>query len=121
MAGKGKNKSGKGTRGGMRPAAPAMYVHQLHVATVFSVSANGRRVTERSHNITLMAPPYAQEDMVMNLVIEAWDFGYNLGDTSLHAEIQEPAASGVVLKRKVYENSVRIQLGSGLCVLICTF
>ncbi|KAJ7883495.1 hypothetical protein B0H14DRAFT_3432950 [Mycena olivaceomarginata] len=106
MAGKGKNKSGKGTRGGARPAAPAMYVHQPHVAMVFSVSANSRRVTERSHNITLTAPPYAQEDMITNLVIEAWDFGYDLGDTSLRVEIQEPAASGVVLKRKVYENSL---------------
>jgi hypothetical protein len=95
-----------------------MYVHQPHVATVFSVSANGRRVTERSHNITLMAPPYAQEDMITNSAIEAWDFGYDLGDTSLRAEIQEPAASGVILKRKVYENSVRIQRGSNMHILI---
>ncbi|KAF8174535.1 hypothetical protein K438DRAFT_1908885 [Mycena galopus ATCC 62051] len=107
MGSRGKSKSGKGTRGGARPPAPAMYVHQPHVATLFSVSDNGRRVMERSHAFSTfpIAPPYAQEDIITSAAIENWDFSYDLGDTSLHPEVQEPAASGVVLKRKVYENS----------------
>ncbi|KAJ7828551.1 hypothetical protein B0H14DRAFT_3718702 [Mycena olivaceomarginata] len=45
------------------------------------------------------------EDFGTNAAVEDTDFSYDLGDSALVPEIQEPASDGIILKRKVYENS----------------
>jgi hypothetical protein len=99
----------RGFRGGNRPA-PAMHIHQPHIAQVVSVSANGHSAIARPHVLETepYVPDYVQEDFVTNAAVESCDFSYDLGDTSLLGEIQEPESDGIVFtsKRKVYENSV---------------
>jgi hypothetical protein len=53
-------------------------------------------------------PSYFEEDFQTNTVVESIDFSYDLGDTVLVGEMQEPALDGIILKsrRKVYQNSV---------------
>ncbi|KAF7361099.1 CxC2 domain-containing protein [Mycena sanguinolenta] len=87
-----------------------MHIHDPHVTSLVSVSANGRHTTETTRIVSSVlsgVPAYIQEDVNTSAVVESWDFSYDLGDTSLLGEVQETAAMGVVLKskRKVYENS----------------
>ncbi|KAF8174368.1 hypothetical protein K438DRAFT_1980398 [Mycena galopus ATCC 62051] len=99
---------GRGRRGGAPPAPPRMHAHQPHSAAVFSVSSNGRSVATHSHTVVahVSVPEYAQEDIMTNAAVESWNFSYDLGDTSLLGEVQEPETDGITLKkRKVYENS----------------
>jgi hypothetical protein len=116
MADKGKGKQPrKGIRGserGPNRPAPAMHIHQPHLVHVVSISANGRNATAHAHTITT-APPvpaYGEEDFATNAAVESADFSYDLGDTLLAAEFQEPETDGIVLmsKKKVYDNSVYI-------------
>jgi hypothetical protein len=89
-----------------------MHTHQPHFAQVVSMSANGRSATAHAHPLNVMprAPDYAQEDVFTNAAVESWEHGYDLGDPSLVAEVQEDENDGILLtsKRKVYENSVRL-------------
>jgi hypothetical protein len=102
----------KGQRGGTRPPAPRMHVHQPHFAEVVSVSANGRFATTRAHPVDTEpgVADYVQEDFATNAAVENWEFSYDLGDTTLLGEVQAPANNGIVLKskKKVYVNSVRV-------------
>ncbi|KAF8122730.1 hypothetical protein K438DRAFT_2004166 [Mycena galopus ATCC 62051] len=86
-----------------------MHIHQPYVAEVVSVSANGRTATSHVHAVDIQPslPGYSQEDIVTNGAVESWEFSYDLGDTSLLAEVQAPNTDGIVLtaKRKVYKNS----------------
>ncbi|KAJ6556071.1 hypothetical protein B0H19DRAFT_1262187 [Mycena capillaripes] len=86
-----------------------MHVHQPHVAGVVSVSANGRTASSSAHIVDTepRLPDYIQEDVSTNAAIKSWEFSYDLGDTSLMAEVQPPDEDGILLtsKRKVYENS----------------
>ncbi|KAJ6542872.1 hypothetical protein B0H19DRAFT_1268077 [Mycena capillaripes] len=109
MATKPPNKS-KGRRGGRdRPTVPTMHVHQPHFGQVVSVSASGRSVTAPAHTLQTQptVPSYFEEDFQTNAAVESVDFSYDLGDTSLVGEVQEPASDGIILKskRKVYQNS----------------
>ncbi|KAJ7687895.1 hypothetical protein B0H14DRAFT_3533728 [Mycena olivaceomarginata] len=86
-----------------------MHTHQPHFAQVVSMSANGRSATAHAHPLNVMprAPDYAQEDVFTNAAVESWEHGYDLGDPSLVAEVQEDENDGILStsKRKVYENS----------------
>ncbi|KAJ7772152.1 hypothetical protein B0H14DRAFT_2539080 [Mycena olivaceomarginata] len=84
-----------------------MHIHQPHLGEVISMSANGRSATTESHVVDTHAsiPSYVQEDVATNAAVESWDFGYDLGDPSLVGEVQEPETDGIMLKRKVYQNS----------------
>jgi hypothetical protein len=55
-------------------------------------------------------PSYFQEDYSTNAAVDDPDFGYDLGDTTLLAEVQDTDSDGIILKsrRKVYKNSVRL-------------
>ncbi|KAJ7800107.1 hypothetical protein B0H14DRAFT_2616469 [Mycena olivaceomarginata] len=74
-------------------AAPALYNHQPDTATVVRVSNDGR--------------PYYQEDPATNAALEARDFDYAMGDTSLDLEEQAPEDDGISVrvKAKRYKNS----------------
>jgi hypothetical protein len=88
-----------------------MHIHQPHLGEVVSVSANGRSAMAHPHVIiTEPSVPAYQEDVTTNAAVESLDFSYDLGDTTLLAEVQEPETDGIVLmsKRKVYANSVHI-------------
>jgi hypothetical protein len=75
------------------------------------MSANGRTASASSHVVDTLPsmPEYMQEDLATNAAVENWDFSYDLGDTTLLAEVQPSQDDGIQLKskRKVYENSVR--------------
>jgi hypothetical protein len=101
----------KGRCGGRdRPTVPAMHVHQPHFVQVVSMSSNGHSVTAPAHTLQThpSVPSYFEEDFQTNAVVESIDFSYDLGDTALVGEMQEPALDGIILKsrRKVYQNSV---------------
>jgi hypothetical protein len=101
----------KGRRGGReRLAVPTMHVHQQHFAQVVSVSSNGRSVTAPAHTLQTHpnVPSYFEEDFQTNAAVESFDFSYDLGDTALVGEVQDPMSDGIILKsrRKVYQNSV---------------
>ncbi|KAK7017231.1 CxC2 domain-containing protein [Favolaschia claudopus] len=88
-----------------------MHIHNPHIGQVVSVSANGRNVSAPSHEVipdaSLASSAYGEEDPQTNAAVESFDFSYDLGDTSLLAEIQGDESDGIVLtaKRKVYQNS----------------
>lgn len=106
----GKNKGRRG--GGRAPAPPTMHTHQPYFAEVVSVSANGRSVAAQPHTIRTQPnpPPYVQKVFVTNAVVDSWDFSYDLGDSTLIGEVQDPEKDGIRLaKRKVYENSVSLE------------
>jgi hypothetical protein len=88
-----------------------MHIHEPHFGEVVSVSSTGRSVSTSSHAVHLhpSVPSYIQEDIQTNAAVESWEFGYDLGDTTLIGEVQDPLVDGIVFttKRKVFENSVR--------------
>jgi hypothetical protein len=87
-----------------------MHIHQPHFAQVVSISANSRSASARGHVVHTerALPAYIEEDFTTNAAVDSEDFSYDLGDTTLIPEFQDPPADGIILqKRKVYENSVR--------------
>ncbi|KAJ7808113.1 hypothetical protein B0H14DRAFT_2609131 [Mycena olivaceomarginata] len=86
-----------------------MHIHEPHFGEVVSVSSTGRSVSTSSHAVHLhpSVPSYVQEDIQTNAAVESWEFGYDLGDTTLIGEVQDPLVDGIVFttKRKVFENS----------------
>ncbi|KAF8198796.1 hypothetical protein K438DRAFT_1759449 [Mycena galopus ATCC 62051] len=98
---------GKGSRGGARPPPPMMHVHAPHIGQIVTMSTNGRRANTSAHPVNMVpsVPVFTAEDINTNAAVESLDFSYDLGDTSLHGELQEPETDGIKLKRKVYENS----------------
>jgi hypothetical protein len=55
-------------------------------------------------------PVYFQEDYETNAGLEAWEFDYTMGDTTLDPEEQAPEDDGISVKVKAkrYENSVHM-------------
>ncbi|KAK7050147.1 CxC2 domain-containing protein [Favolaschia claudopus] len=87
-----------------------MHIHNPHIGQVVSVSANGRTISAPAHQVhpdPALAVSYAEEDPRTNAAVESMDFSYDLGDTSLLAEVQGAESDGIVLtgKRRVYQNS----------------
>jgi hypothetical protein len=74
------------------------------------VSTDGRRANENVVVVDRFAvPSYFQEDIETNAGLDAAEFDYSMGDTSLAAEEQTPDEDGISvrLKAKRYENLVR--------------
>jgi hypothetical protein len=92
--------------------APALYTHRPDIAAVVRPSNDGRRVTQSAapvDRVLASTPAHFQEDLDTNAALDAPDFGYAMGDTSLAAEEQGPEADdgiSVRVKAKRYENSV---------------
>jgi hypothetical protein len=87
-----------------------MHTHQPHFAEVVSTSSNGRTASSTSRPVDAhpSLPDYSQEDLTTNAAVKSWEFGYDLGDTTLEPEVQVPTDDGIPKpKRKVYDNSVR--------------
>ncbi|KAF8182181.1 hypothetical protein K438DRAFT_1975719 [Mycena galopus ATCC 62051] len=84
-----------------------MHIHQPHIGEVVSVSANGCTAATHTHVVSSepSVPEYFQEDVITNAALEDFDFSYDLGDTALLGETQEPETDGIQMKRKVYQNS----------------
>lgn len=96
-----------------RGGAPTMYEHQPHVASVVSMSADGRRGTERSTTVDVPVetlPAYYQEDVATNARLEDANFRWDLNDDSLAPEgpPEDIVPDGINFgKKKRQENSVR--------------
>jgi hypothetical protein len=105
--------SGSGsTRHRRRGGAPHLYNHRADVASVVRVSSDRRRVLEEVvpvENFPQTTPAHFEEDFATNAGLDAADFGYTMGDTSLEAEEQAPEDDGISVrvKAKRYQNSVR--------------
>ncbi|KAJ7707214.1 hypothetical protein B0H14DRAFT_3525781 [Mycena olivaceomarginata] len=95
-----------------RGGAPGLYEHRPDTASIVRVSNDGRRAQEEvvavDHAVELV-PSYFQEDPSTNAALEAMNFGYAMGNTSLKPEEQAPDDDGisVCVKAKRYQNSVR--------------
>ncbi|KAJ7863880.1 hypothetical protein B0H13DRAFT_1899409 [Mycena leptocephala] len=97
----------KGVRGGGRTGAPppTMYTHEPYMAEVLSASADGRRAAATSATVHPQpeVPSHFQEDWATNAALEAADFSYTMGNTTLEVEEQNPEAAAETLasvKRK---------------------
>ncbi|KAJ7767527.1 hypothetical protein DFH07DRAFT_769622 [Mycena maculata] len=101
--------SGASHRAGRRARPPpTMHVHQPHVAQVVATSADGRRVVTNTTavNTTPPVPDYYQEDPATNAALDNMDFGYGMGDDSVHPEVQDEPVDGISFQKpKRYENS----------------
>ncbi|KAJ6447896.1 hypothetical protein C8R45DRAFT_1115651 [Mycena sanguinolenta] len=108
----------QGHRGGQRaPKPPTMYTHEPHLSEIVSISADGRRGTATLAVVAQSqqeVPSYYQEDTATNAAMEAADFSYDLGDTSLLVEEQEPIVkwNGEYFERhSLYDLGLVVQLG----------
>jgi hypothetical protein len=100
-----------------RGGAPApLYAHRPDRAQIVRILNDGRRVVEQSYPVDrdlapTSTPAHFQEDLDTNSALDAQDFSYDMGDTSLPAE--EGTADGdgisVRVRAKRYENSVSTQ------------
>lgn len=94
-----------------KDAGPSLYEHRPDTASVVRVSANGRRVLEQAVPVERVGatPAYFQEDLATNFALDATDFDYEMGDTSLRPEEQAPESDGISVRveAKRYQNSVR--------------
>ncbi|KAJ7834666.1 hypothetical protein B0H13DRAFT_1913969 [Mycena leptocephala] len=96
-----------------RGGAPGsgLYIHQPDQASVVRVSNDGRRAFEQpvavDRALAAGTPAYFQEDLATNAALDAEDFGYGMGDTSLPPEEQGTDADGISVrvKAKRYQNS----------------
>jgi hypothetical protein len=94
-----------------RRGAPGLYEHRLDTASVVRVSNDGRRAWEEVVAVDCAVesvPSYFQEDPSTNAALEAMDFGYVMGDTSLEPEEQALDNDGISVhvKAKCYQDSV---------------
>jgi hypothetical protein len=103
-----------GRRGGARTTKPppTLYEHTPHIAEVITFSADGCRGTATPAVVHIQPdisgiPFYYQEDAATNAALEAADFSYNLGDTSLPAEEQEYVPVTAGKKKEEQEFSAR--------------
>ncbi|KAJ7745165.1 hypothetical protein B0H14DRAFT_2637195 [Mycena olivaceomarginata] len=93
-----------------RLAVPTLYNHRPDTATVVRVSNDGRRTREEIVSLehpSQAVPGYWREDLDTNAALDAEDFDYAMGDTSLAPEDQAPESDGISVrvKSKRYENS----------------
>ncbi|KAJ7642540.1 hypothetical protein B0H17DRAFT_1148798 [Mycena rosella] len=95
-----------GRRGGQRAQAPPqLYQSAPHQSEILATSANGRRAAPTTSRIQTAAQTsaYWQDDPATNTTLEADNFSYGMGDTSLPVDVQPPPP--VILKKTRNENS----------------
>ncbi|KAJ7617529.1 hypothetical protein DFH06DRAFT_1274184 [Mycena polygramma] len=82
-----------------RGGAPPLYSHRgQDTASVVRISEDGRRAVEESSRVERLidaTPAHFQEDLDTNAALDAEDFGYSMGDTTLPAEEQGPDGDGI--------------------------